>query len=122
MRNEQHQFLSPNDDVLAILDGDQIKEAYHKDCKNILFLPFDNIEMEILKRYEDGCDLLPKDIQIDGKKTSKRAKNLVWKLTKTHNNSQLMSMEDLYAYLEIFYDKELKELEGNIKNFLSHTP
>ncbi len=122
VRNEQHQFLSPNDDVLAILDGDQIKEPYHKGCKNILFLPFDNIEMEILKRYEDGCDLLPKDIQIDGKKISKRAKNLVWKLTKTHNNCQLMSMEDLYAYLEIFYDKELKELEGNIKNFLSHTP
>ncbi|MBR9874555.1 MAG: AAA family ATPase [Vibrionaceae bacterium] len=119
VRNSKHQFLSSDDDVLAVLDGDQRDEKYHKGCNNILFLPFSNIEMEVLNRYEGGCNLLPQDIQIDGKKDSKRAKNLIWKLTKIHGGRQIMTMEDIYLYLEKFYEQELKDLEKRIISFLS---
>ncbi|HCH4061853.1 TPA: hypothetical protein ACF311_003630 [Vibrio parahaemolyticus] len=120
VRNAKSQFLSSNDDVLAVLDGDQKKERYHQGCNNILFLPFSNIEMEILERYENGCDLLPAGVEIDGNKRSKRAKNLVWKLTKKHGEEQLMTMDDIYAYLEIFYEEELKALETRVLSFLSY--
>ncbi|MBE3947731.1 hypothetical protein HJ145_10215 [Vibrio parahaemolyticus] len=100
--------------------GTKKKERYHQGCNNILFLPFSNIEMEILERYENGCDLLPAGVEIDGNKRSKRAKNLVWKLTKKHGEEQLMTMDDIYAYLEIFYEEELKALETRVLSFLSY--
>ncbi|HDM8207735.1 TPA: AAA family ATPase [Vibrio campbellii] len=120
VRNSKSGFLSTNDDIIAVLDGDQRDKDYHKDCDNVLFLPFSNIEMEVLDRYEKGCQLLPKDIVIDGGRPARRAKNLVWKLTKKHGGKQLMTMEDIYAYLEIFHEKELKNLENKITSFLSH--
>ncbi|MGD8121796.1 AAA family ATPase [Vibrio sp. TRT 2004] len=120
VRNSKSHFLAPNSDVLAVLDGDQKEEKYHEGCENILFLPFSNIEMEVLDRYENGCTYLPKGIEIDGKKRAKRAKNLVWKLTKLHDGKQLLSIEDIYMYLELFYEKELNDLEEKVTSFLCY--
>ncbi|MDO6527871.1 AAA family ATPase [Motilimonas sp. 1_MG-2023] len=117
-RNKEHEFLTADNNVIAILDGDQKEESYHNNINNVFFLPYPNIEMEILSRYD--LDLrIPRVNSIDGTRTSKRAKNLYWKLTKNHGGQQLISHEKLYDYLESIFPTETSILSQKIINFLS---
>ena len=51
-RNRTDKFFESSSNVIAILDGDR-KQAYGKEVKDIYFLPFDNVEKEQKKFYQE---------------------------------------------------------------------
>ncbi|MEL0636498.1 AAA family ATPase [Marinomonas sp. TI.3.20] len=117
-RNLNSSFLAKGSDVIIVLDGDQVDEEYHADFDNINFLPFSNIEVQVLEWYESLDERLPKVDSIDGKKRAKRAKNLFWKLTKNDNGRQLISPEKIYNYLDDSFLDGVGELKRKIREFL----
>ncbi|EGR1444981.1 AAA family ATPase [Vibrio cholerae] len=118
-RNKINEFLSNDDNIMALLDGDQKDKPYHRGLSNVFFLPFSNIEMEIYSRYLAGDPALPKVDHIDGNKVPKRAKNLFWQLTKVHGNQQKVTKEYLFKHLEDLFPEEMKSLGETIVRFLS---
>lgn len=118
-RNKNSEFLSNDENVIAVLDGDQKNKDYHQGLDNVLFLPFSNIEMEIYDRYLNNAPELPKVEQIDGKKIAKKAKNLFWQLTKVHGAKPKVTKEFLFNYLETLFPEEMTKLNDAIIEFLS---
>ncbi|MCI1033311.1 AAA family ATPase [Raoultella terrigena] len=118
-RNKKNEFLSNNENIIALLDGDQKNENYHEGFDNVYFLPFPNIEMEIYNRYLKNDPKLPRVERIDGKKESKKAKNLFWQLTKIHGEEQKVTKQYLFKYLEDLFPEEMNLLGDKIIGFLS---
>ncbi len=119
-RNSTQEFLGKNNDIFALLDGDQRSEKYHVGLDNVHFLPFDNIEVEILNRYNSNDPAIPKVQKIDGKSKSKQAKNLYNQLVANNNGTQLITKELLYQHLESLFTTEINALESKIIKFLSN--
>jgi hypothetical protein len=118
-RNKNNEFLSNNDNVIALLDGDQKDKGYHQGFDNVYFLPFSNIEIEIYDRYLNNDPALPRVDRIDGGKKVKKAKNLFWQLTKINGNQQKATKEYLFSHLEDLFPVEMKSLSETIVGFLS---
>lgn len=118
-RNEARNFLSDNENVIAILDGDQRELTCHRGLINVDFIPYSNIEMEVYSHYLNDNEKIPKVSSIEGKSVGKRSKNLFWKLTKIHNGKQLISSYKLYDFLEGIYPEETARLKKVIIDFLN---
>lgn len=118
-RNAQHNFLSTNDHVISVLDGDQDGQRYLTGHSNILLLPFKNIETEIFQRYSNNDSRLPKVESIEGSTDGKRAKNLFGKLIRIYAGKQLMSKEDIYKYLEEINPEGVREFQQQLLSFLT---
>ncbi|HIF9061358.1 TPA: AAA family ATPase [Photobacterium damselae] len=118
-RNTNQEFFGAHDDIIAVLDGDQEHEGYHKHLNNVFFLPFDNIEVEILNHYERDDSTIPRVPRIDGGTRTKKAKNLYHRLISNYNNSQLMSESAIFDYLYNNFEIEMTNLEDQIRTFLS---
>ncbi|OEF26996.1 hypothetical protein A1QC_01110 [Vibrio rumoiensis 1S-45] len=119
-RNSVQEFLGKDNDILAILDGDQRHKSYHEGMNNVHFLPFDNIESVIFNRYNLDDPVIPKVERIDGKSEIKKAKNLYNQLVANNNGVQLITEKKIYQHLESLFETEINNLESNIVNFLSN--
>jgi len=118
-RNSQDNFLSSNEHVMSVLDGDQAGEKYLNGHDNILLLPFPSIEKEIYQRYLDNDLNIPKVESIEGGSFSKRSKNLFWKLTRGYAGKQLMTQDDIYGYLEKINPEGVKVFKQQLLSFLN---
>jgi len=118
-RNARDNFLSIDEHVLSVLDGDQSGERYLNGIDKISFLPFPSIEKEIYQRYLENDENIPTVESIEGKTDSKRAKNLFWKLTRVYGGEQLMSFENIYTYLEKLNPDGVESFRQQLLSFLN---
>lgn len=118
-RNAQDNFLSVGEHVLSVLDGDQAGERYLNGINNISLLPFPSIEKEIYQRYLENDENIPRVESIEGGTVSKRAKNLFWKLTKINGSEQLMSIDNIYRYLEKLNPEGVEDFRQQLLSFLN---
>ncbi|MFT5298437.1 MAG: ABC-type dipeptide/oligopeptide/nickel transport system ATPase subunit [Colwellia sp.] len=119
-RNKVQEFLSNDENILSVLDGDQIGERYLKGCTGVTFIPFQSVEIEIYNRYHEKDSIIPRVGQIDGKSLSTRSKNLFWRLTKKPYGAEpVMSAENIYKYLSSIAGDGVETLTTDILSFLN---
>ncbi|NIY91160.1 AAA family ATPase [Vibrio diazotrophicus] len=119
-RNAEAKFLSDDDNVLAVLDGDQIGKGYLEGVHNVIMIPFQNIECELYNRYKSG-DLKVEGIKpIANKKESDQAKNFYKQLT--HHNihtTAKMTEPEIYEYLASLDKANVNLFQEQLINFLN---
>lgn len=121
-RNDEANFLSEHENILAVLDGDQIGKRYLMGVENVIYLPFLNIELELYKRFEAGELTVSGLNEITNKKETDRAKNLYKQLTKKRFNcGALMPEEKVYSYLEQLNPEGVQGFKKQILGFLKST-
>lgn len=119
-RNDEANFFSEKENILAVLDGDQTGKKYLKDVENVVYLPFLNIELELYKRFEVGELAIAGLNEITNKKETDRAKNLYKQLTKKRFNvGALMPDADIYIYLETLNPRGVRMFKKQILEFLN---
>ncbi|MCC2607333.1 AAA family ATPase [Planctobacterium marinum] len=120
-RNARFNFFAASENVVTLLDGDKADKSFIEGLENILLLPFPSIEKQILQDYELENSSIPRVDSVDGGSERTRARNLVWKLTKTHQREPipLMSYETIYKYLEKAKPEEVANLRRDIVTFLT---
>ncbi|EMP3074778.1 AAA family ATPase [Vibrio alginolyticus] len=119
-RNSESKFFSTEENIIAVLDGDQKGKGYLKEMENIVFLPFTNIEMEVYNQYMEGKIVIDGLREIKNKKESDRAKNLYSQLTKfKHSSSPLMSEPDIYALLQKTNPEGVSKFQEQLIKFLT---
>lgn len=119
-RNDEANFLSERENILAVLDGDQAGKRYLKDVDNVIYLPFLNIELELYKRFADGQLAFAGLNKITNKTETDRAKNLYKQITKKRfNGVALMPEADVYIYLEKLNPKGVQMFKKQILEFLN---
>jgi len=109
-RNEKEGFLSGEDNVIAVLDGDQKSEA-HAQHKNIYFIPFLNVEQELMDCYKDPefSYNIPDSLYSTDKKKFYRAVL----------RSRVVSEAQVISYLCDKYESEMASLISVLNGFLA---
>lgn len=109
-RNEREGFLSEAENVIAVLDGDQIREDYARH-PNILFLPIDSVEKALFRYHGEEGFPFP----YPGGRTFVRPKELFNAL----QHARIMSRSQIYSYLCERNDQALAPLAAALNRFLS---
>lgn len=119
VRNSKENFLTQDENILAVLDGDQEKESYLKALTNYALLPFPSIEKEVYFHYESGHPDIPRVGPVKGKNFSKKSKSLFKNLTRRYLGEQLMSKEAIYRFLEKEKPEAVEQFRSVIIEFLN---
>ena len=109
-RNRTDQFFEASGNVIAILDGDR-KQADCSEEKDIHYLPFDSVEKELAKYYEEDnfSYKLPVGKRFNGPKD----------LFRSLQRDQVMSIEMINEYICDRNKEALEPLSSVLKRFLS---
>ncbi|GCF88433.1 MULTISPECIES: AAA family ATPase [unclassified Shewanella] len=119
-RNIEMNCFGEQQHVLAVLDGDQVGKGYLSDIDNVVFLPFDNIEMEIFRAYNESPEFpFLKPIEFHGGSDSKRAKSLFKMLLRTQYNGRNITFGDIYSYLETRSEDGVRLFKNELLTFLN---
>lgn len=109
-RNEQEQFLSSPDNVIAVLDGDQ-KNVKFVDHPKVYMIPMESVEKAI---YAES--------QADGLFPFKTDKSSFTGAKDFHNYLQqkvIATQKQIFEYLMNRNDAALQEIVGVLRNFLA---
>ena len=108
------------EDQIAVLDGDQFGKNYLKNVNNLIFLPFENIELELYRSFKAGELRISGLNEITNRKETDKAKNLYKQLTKSRfKQSPLKSEQDIYAYLQQINPDGVQKFKEDLRKFLS---
>lgn len=109
-RNAKDEFLAEEKNVISVLDGDQVGENYAK-VPNVLFIPIDSVEKELLIHYQDDGDDLPKlgSMEIKNGKT----------LYRKYIEMKLMSELKIFEYVCSKNEERFAEFAKSLSGFLS---
>jgi hypothetical protein len=119
-RNSTENFLSEQKNVLAVLDGDQEGKDYLNGLDNVIFLPFQNIEIELYRQYMAGNLVVSGIEQITNKKEGDRAKNFYKQITKKHfKTGPIMSESDTFRYIETLKPEAVQSFKKFLVDFLN---
>ncbi len=119
-RNSTENFLSEQKNVLAVLDGDQEGKDYLNGLDNVIFLPFQNIEIKLYRQYIAGNLVVSGIEQITNKKEGDRAKNFYKQITKKHfKTGPIMSEPDTFRYIETLKPEAVQSFKKFLVDFLN---
>lgn len=115
-RNSDQHFLSTEDNVISVLDGDQRGFRYARDRRNIEFLPWDSIEKQIFIEYMDrkhwprlSTEENPGIDNPDGKK-----------LYAALIRNRIVSQEEMFLHLCTTYDEQARAFAHSLSGFLNN--
>ncbi|MFF7063456.1 AAA family ATPase [Pseudomonas sp. NPDC008258] len=112
-KNIREGFFGPQENVLAILDGDYAGTRNGRK-NNTYCIPFLSIEKKIYEDYQNGDFILPEPLiePLRGDKPEK-------KFIKAIKRQFRISYEDLYSYLNEKYPEMTKEVCRVLEDFLN---
>ncbi|UUQ67616.1 ATP-binding protein [Pseudomonas fuscovaginae UPB0736] len=110
-RNAAERFLTTEDNVISILDGDQADQKHVINYKNVHCIPFNSVEKKIYEDYLAGSEDL---VKISNGIKFRDNKDMFSKLT----GKKLMSESQIFEYLCNAYVNEITEFSEKLKSFL----
>ncbi|WP_423198688.1 MULTISPECIES: AAA family ATPase [unclassified Cupriavidus] len=114
-RNSDQHFFSTEDNVIAVLDGDQRKFSFTQNRGDILFLPWESIEKQMFIEYTEGKYWPHLSVEENPGIDNQDGKNLYAALIRR----KILSEEEMFLHLCTRYEGQVREFVNSLSVFLN---
>jgi len=112
-RNSSERFLTDNESVLTVLDGDKEDKRYVQQYENVICIPIQNVEYEIHSLYHKEGSPLPR---VPSDRVTTAPKHTFKSLHQTNTLSKV----DIVNYVIAENEEEIKAFSLKIREFLTY--
>jgi len=115
-RNEAQEFFSGPENVLCALDGDQLNVGNLANLKNVVFLPYQDLEHELGLYWDARHDkIYDEGLNVRGNSPKKRGKSLL----KQYSHNKLKTEFEVFEFLINHSPDGIDEYQAKLIEFLS---
>lgn len=115
-RNDIHEYFSSSDNVLCVLDGDQQEVGNLANMRNLIFLPYRDIEYELGLYWDNRHEeIYYENLNVRGDTPKKRGKSLLKQYTHYRVKTEL----EIFDFLLQNSPNGIKEFRASLMEFLA---